>query len=232
MSNEPNITMDEARALVSDQALWPLIRDFLWDFEPQIHASWLEGLISREAFGNLESLMANPRVKAHVLAQLDVGPCFHAFPKGDWSRLILLDGATLEHVAKWLGALVCADDMRRVTDGKTVRELKAELAGIYPEVFGYTMYFNGMEIIRSGAETQEACGKINGESVAQVGAAILFSLTSALPESLLNRFRLKFPKELCAFEPMRETKKQAEKVQAVVMKLLKLKFPEAYNLCC
>ena len=188
--------------------------------------------MSRETSGNLESLMANPRVKAHVLSQLDIGPCFHAFPKDDWSRMVLLDGATLESVAKWLGALVCADDMRRVTDGKTVRELKAALAGIYPEVFGYTMYFNGMEIIRRGAETQNAFEKINGEIVAQVGTAILFSLISSLPESLLNRFRLKFPKTFCAFEPMRETKKQAEKVQTVVMKLLKLKFPEAYNLCC
>ena len=44
MSNEANITIDEARALVADAALWPRIRDFLWDFAPQVHKSWLEGL--------------------------------------------------------------------------------------------------------------------------------------------------------------------------------------------
>ena len=30
MSNEAKITMDEARDLVSNQMLWPLVRDFLW----------------------------------------------------------------------------------------------------------------------------------------------------------------------------------------------------------
>ena len=44
MSNEANISIDDARALVADEALWPRMRDFLWDFTPQIHASWLEGL--------------------------------------------------------------------------------------------------------------------------------------------------------------------------------------------
>ena len=41
MAKEKNISIDDARALVADEALWPRMRDFLWDFTPQIHASWL-----------------------------------------------------------------------------------------------------------------------------------------------------------------------------------------------
>ena len=43
MKNEA-ITIDEARELAADPALWPRVRDFLWDFVPQVHPSWWEGL--------------------------------------------------------------------------------------------------------------------------------------------------------------------------------------------
>ena len=92
--------MDEARALVADQTLWPRVRDFLWDFASQVHASWLEGSVAP----NYQTLLASPRLKRHILDSLRVTPCFHTFPKGDWSRLLLLDGATLEEIAKWLGS--------------------------------------------------------------------------------------------------------------------------------
>ena len=39
---EASMTIDEARALVADSALWPKVRDFLWDFAQQIHPSWLD----------------------------------------------------------------------------------------------------------------------------------------------------------------------------------------------
>ena len=39
-----DMTIEEARELVSNRLLWPLMRDFLWDFAPSIHASWLDGL--------------------------------------------------------------------------------------------------------------------------------------------------------------------------------------------
>ena len=88
---------------------------------------------------------SSPRVKRYVLSSLGVEPCFHRFPKEDGSRLLLLDGETLELIVKWLGALSCAGALRRVTNGATVRELKAALSGVYPEVFGYTMYFGSLE---------------------------------------------------------------------------------------
>ena len=150
MDKVADITIEEARELVSDGRLWPLVRDFLWDFAPQVHESWLEDL-GRETpderredettTSRVSSFMSSPRVKRYVLDSLGVEPVFHTFPKEDGSRLLLLDGKTLESIVKWLGALSCADALRRVTDGATVRELKAALPGVYPEVFGYTMYF-------------------------------------------------------------------------------------------
>ena len=224
MPGEINISMDEARALVADQALWPRVRDFLWDFASQVHESWLGGLVAP----NYQTLLASPRVKRHVLSSLRVTPCFHSFPKGDWSRLLLLDGATLEEIAKWLGAVVCAGDLRRVTDGASVRELKAALPGIYPDVFGYTMYFKGVDLAAKDAKS--AKGRIS-EDVVSTGLSIIVSLLDSLPEALSSRLEFKLPKGLCDLCVLcGENERPA--LDAAVKRLLKLKFPEAYKLCC
>ena len=216
MADKADITMDEARGLVSDAALWPRVRDFLWDFASQVHPDWLEGLPPACDMGS-------PRVRRYVLELLGVEPCFHLFPKDDGSRLLLLDRETLESVAKWLGALACAADLRRVTSGRAVRELKESLPGIYPEVFGYTMYFGGFDFERRVVELQSA------QRISEEGCKMLFSVLSKLPGPLIRRMELKFPKglcDLCLSAPLREIN------YAVVLKLLKLKFPEAYSLCC
>ena len=224
MPGEINISMDEARALVADQALWPRVRDFLWDFASQVHESWLGGLVAP----NYQTLLASPRVKRHVLSSLRVTPCFHSFPKGDWSRLLLLDGATLEEIAKWLGAVVCAGDLRRVTDGASVRELKAALPGIYPDVFGYTMYFKGIDLAAKDAKS--AKGRMS-EDVVSTGLSIIVSLLDSLPEALSSRLEFKLPKGLCDLCVLcGENERPA--LDAAVKRLLKLKFPEAYKLCC
>ena len=213
-----NLTIESARELVSNLALWPLVRDFLWDFAPQVHPSWLEGV---EALKHLE----NPRVKRYILASLGVEPCFHVFPKEDGSRILLLEGETLESVAMWLGALVCADALRRVTDGATVRKLKSELPGIYPEVFGYTAYFG--DFAARNAEDAK-----NAEEILARGLVVLASAVSSVPELLFSRLRYKFPKKLCDLcVPCGERESTRSALQTV-LKLLKLKFPEAYKLCC
>ena len=225
------MTIDDARALVADTALWPRVRDFLWDFAPQIHASWLDGLglettgTSREAgfdASQFAGLMSSPRVKRFVLKSLGVSACFHPFPKEDHSRLLLLDGPTLEAIAKWLGAIASVDALRRVTDGATVRGLKASLPGIYPDVFGFTAYFKGLEIL---------CAENSHENVASTGASILASLIAPLPEPLSSRLKFKLPKGLCDGCALRGEKEMSA-AGAAVKKLLKLKFPEAYKLCC
>ena len=232
------IDIAAARALVADAALWPRVRDFLWDFAPSIHPSWLEELESLKFGGSAPQnikLSNYQTIKLFILSTLGIEPCFHAFPKDDWSRLVLLDGQTLELIVKWLGALACAENLRRVTDGKAVRELKAALPGIYPEVFGYTAYFARTDSLRSDEETRreevpDAGGRPSiVENVVSAGLSIVDSLLVDVPSPLAARFRFKLPKSLCASASPRLKK---ETCGAVVAKLLKLKFPEAYRLCC
>ena len=237
------ITMDDARALVGDVKLWPRIRDFLWDFVPQVHESWLEDVLAtknaenakkgKDTLCDLCALCGKernaPRVKRYILDSLGVEPCFHTFPKEDGSRILLLDGATLESAAKWLGALACAESLRRVTSGEVVRELKSKLRGIYPEVFSYTAYFKENDFQRRDAET------LSAQRISEDGCKMLFSVLSELPEPLIRRMKLKFPKslcELCAFAPLRLKERSSQTSLSAVLKLFKLKFPEAYKLCC
>lgn len=238
MSNEMNITIDEARALVSDAALWPRVRDFLWDFATQVHSSWLEG-VGREPLdesqeGNSGSslvsrLSTSSRVKRFILSSLGVEPCSHTFPKDDWSRLALLDGTDLESLVKWLGAIACADRLRRVTDGKAVRELKAALPGVYPEVFAYTAYFEkDSRDVKDGGD-----GGCTADHVVSLGLSLVSSLLGDVPESVVARFKFKLPREMASAPQAGGLPPGSPKGrEAAVAKLLKLKFPEAHSLCC
>ena len=134
------IDIDSARALVSDAALWPRVRDFLWNFAPQVHPSWLENHPTIK-LSNHQTILNSPRISRWLLAQLHVEPCFHPFPSDDLSRLLLLDSSTLVSIAHWLGALASADALRRVTRGTDVAALKTALPGVYPAVFSYAPYF-------------------------------------------------------------------------------------------
>ena len=242
MEKAEAITLDEARELVGDAALWPRMRDFLWDFAPQVHESWLGGLAVRwlgsegsaQSQGNAVAQLPNyltsssPRVKRFILEALGVEPFFHDFPKEDWSRLALLDGATLLEIAKWLGALACAGELRRVTNGATVRELKTALRGVYPEVFGYTAYFRGLEVLKFGSLDG---AKNVAAQVEENGHALLASVVEDLSPQLQLRLRLKLPAAIQASNlPNIQTSKH--QLLQVLRKLLKLRFPEAYSLCC
>jgi len=214
------IDMERARELVADQTIWPKVRDFLWDFAPSIHGSWVD----RSESLDVEKLGINTssRIKRSLLDSLKVEPCFYDFPKDGWGRLPLLDGTTLESIAKWLGALACADSLRLVTGGADVRELKAKLTGIYPEVFVFSAYFKNL---KPGVE------KKDGESLADfaiaVGYGMLFRMVCDLPKEVLLRFRLKLPK---TFSQIKPSPLKASGINLPL--LLKLKFPEAYKLCC
>ena len=211
--------MEDARELVANQVLWPRVRNFLWDFAPSIHGSWIEELKVEKL--KVETF-SSPRVKRFILDALGVEPCFHSFPKDDGSRLLLLDGKTLETIAQWLGALVCAEDLRKVTDGATVRALKAALPGVYPEVFGYTAYFRKLKVEKLKVE------KLDPQSIVEMGVAILFTSVSSLPKPLLRRLALKLPFNLSTIQPFNHSTFQLSNLQL----LLKLRFPEAYSICC
>lgn len=243
---EESIALDKARELVGDAALWPRVRDFLWDFAPSIHGSWIE-----EKFGSLEvwksggeesqtsklpTLQSSPRVKKLILGRLGVEPFFHSFPKDDWSRLALLDGAMLVEIAKWLGALACAEDLRRVTDGATVRELRSSLRGVYPEVFGYTAYFRGLEVLKFGSLDG---AKNVAAQVEENGRALLASMVEDLSPQLQLRLRLKLPATIQAANPpdlqtskLPTIQTSKNQLRQFLRKLLKLRFQEAYSLCC
>lgn len=231
-----DITIEEARNLTADSRLWPLVRNFLWDFAPQIHPSWIAGLKigNGENTGQALQDMLNPqsvamsscRLKQFVLSSLSVEPLFHNFPKDDWSRLVLLDCDALLEIAKWLGALTCADELRRVMDGATVRALKAALPGVYPEVFAYTAYFGAMEIDRRKFE------HLDSQAVIIVGLNMLFSALPEIP-SLAGRLKLKLPKAVVEqFSTLDLSTSKSKFPPSKLRLLLKLRFPEAYSLCC
>lgn len=231
------IDISAARDLVSDEALWPRVRDFLWNFAPQIHPTWLEGLQvgqfapSSPPPESLQPLLASRFVSSWVLSKLRVEPVSHAFPANDGSRLLLLDASTLLSLASWLGALSSASALRRVTRGPDVAALKTALPGIYPALFAYTAYFAKTGILDASAETAPATILANG-------CAFLFSALAPLPAPLLHRLRLKLPApadqsitrttELPL--PHNDPTIQRSNLQTIKL-LLKLKFPEACALC-
>ena len=231
MQPEPSITMDEARELVGNTALWPRVRAFLWDFAPLVHPSHLSG-VSPAVVERMDS----PRVRRHVLGLLGVEPVFHPFPVDDHSRLLLLDGATLESIARWLGALSATDALRAVTGGPQVRALKTALPGVYPEVFAYAPYFRKFGLSDRLAETDP-------ERIAAEGRALLEALLGDLPAQLLLRLKLMLPADAPApavgsgaDSPESGTVDRSADSSAVVPAailplLLKLVFPEAAKLC-
>lgn len=203
------IDISTARELVSDRVLWPLVRDFLWDFAPQIHPSWLEG------FSPVER-----KVDSWILRELGVVPCFHTFPKGDLSRLMLVDGGTLMEISRWLGAISCAGRLRRITGGAAVRALKGALPGVYPGVFAYTMYFRQMA-------DEGGSGEVSPDEVVATGVAMLKSYAAKLQEPLKRRFALKLPKPGDGVAASDVDGRPPINLQL----LLKLRFPEVHSLC-
>ena len=91
------IDMEQARELVGNATLWPRVRDFLWDFAPQVHASWLDDLSAgqpgREDPEQSRRLQAaqlpdyltssSPRVRRWILSRLGVEPVYAMIPAVD-----------------------------------------------------------------------------------------------------------------------------------------------------
>ena len=243
--------MASARALVSDRRLWPHVRTFLWDFASQIHPSWLEELeghetaaVEREGVSLpslVSRLMSSSRTKRFVLSCLHVEPCFYSFPVGDGSRLLLLDAPTLDRVARWLGVLSSAAELRTVTDGTVVRALKAAFPGVYPDAFSFLAYFQKemkewkLPSLQSGLEKTEDRAQRAEQWVAYVlsrGYALLAGYVSALPAPLLRRLRLKLPVQTpFPADLAQDAGVDAVTLRAVIEKLFKFKFPEAHQLC-
>lgn len=224
--DRPVTTLDAARALVASPR-WPAVRTFLWDFLPLVHPARLAPLAPRcPGFDLATPATLPPRVKTALLAELRVEPAWHDFPATDHSRLLLLPPATLDSIARWLGALSCADALRRVTSGPAVRALKTALPGIYPDLFAFAPYF-ARHPLAPAAGTADAADPAPAAIPAR-GRALLLAHLSALPPPLLHRFRLLFPPDA---EPAPDPALPGPPPPEAVLLLLKLKFPEAHALC-
>lgn len=208
-----------ARALVGNAVLWPKVRDFLWDFAPMVDNSWLDGV---QCGALCKSLADSPRAKQFVLDALGIVPCFHDFPEGDGSRLLLLDSSTIQSLVAWLGTAASSESLRKITDGTVVRAFKSAFPGIYPDVFSYTAYFRNSTL--SGGESAAS-----PEDVFKLGFGILFSLVEKAPPPLVRRLVLKLPRR---FEALCAPAAPAKTELKDAIHLLKLRFPEAHVLCC
>jgi hypothetical protein len=69
--------------------------------------------------------------------------------------------------------------------------------------------------------------KLNADFVVGVGYSLLHAAVAHLPDPLRQRLRLKLPKNITTKLPNHEATKLPN-----LQLLLKLRFPEAYSLCC
>lgn len=221
------IDREKASAIVSNGVLWPKVRGFLWDFAPQIHPDRIAALFAGQGEAAPKAFAAtkdSPRTKAWLLARLGVEPCFHDFPAEDGTRLLLLDCGAVQSLVRWMGALACAERLRRVADGASVRALKAALPDVYPAVFRRVAYFRPGDFGGGRAERAEQC---TAGVVEEAGLSLFKAFAAGLPGPLVSRFALKMP-------PSFDGAPAAENPPALknILKLLKLVMPEAYSICC
>lgn len=86
-----------------------------------------------------------PKVRDDFLAT----GSFRVYPKGDLRRLEYLDEAVRRQIDLWMEALGHVEEWRSVVDGATVRRLKADYPGVYPEVLRYAAYFTGKKDVKT-----------------------------------------------------------------------------------
>lgn len=237
MSEDP-LSLDRARALVADSTRWPLIQRFLWDFsalvDPTRQRAYLQSILPPGVTIFPEALTGNDAGRA-LLAQLGVEPTFYDFPAENGSRLLLLERAQYEQIALWLGAIAYAEPLRAVLAGPDVRALKQSLPGLYPEVLRYTAYFakwsERLTALRTAVPPPATVSDLP-TALRLMGLRMLSSLLADVPGELLLRQRLRFPEaDAPGFEPLPHDLLSPEHLDLLFF-LLKLRFPEASDLCC
>ena len=207
------IDMKDARALVRDERRWPLVRSFLFGFAPLIDTARVDAVCG----DGTAVLRGTPCVDAFVCERFGVKPVFHAFPADDGSRLLLLPAETYQRLGLWLAALARKEELRNVISGARVRELKAALPGVYPDVLKIVPYFHKWQLPAA-----------DGDDFAVNGLRYLATALKDLPVELLGRQRLRFPVEReGGFTPLDGGVSLEE-----VFRLMQIQFPKEYALCC
>lgn len=99
------------------------------------------------------ALVANEQLWPHVRNYLAAGKPLLNFSEPT-NRLELVDEDTRRQIALWLEALPKAAEWKTVVDGATVRQLKADYPGVYPEVFRYLPYFAKFDLAAPGDQPE------------------------------------------------------------------------------
>ena len=107
-----------------------------------------------------------------------------------------------------------------------MRALKAALPGVYPDVFAFTAYFAALDLAPKGGA--DVSGEKAPERVVAEGLGLLFARLGACPAPVVARLKMKLPRDLADLCVGKDRSAAAPALK----KLLKLKFPEAYSLCC
>lgn len=233
--SDVSLSLDRARALVAETKRWPLMQRFLWGFASLVDPSRALAYTQAVLPPGPSTLPTSGAAGRALLTHLGVEPTFYDFPADDGSRLLLLERAQYEQIARWLGALAYAEPLRAVLAGPDVRALKQSLPGLYPEVLRYTAYF---------AKWAEHFAALHAAlppppqmldlaaAIRLAGLRMLASLLAGVPTELLRRQSLRFPEaDEPGFEPLPREVLSPEHLELLFF-LLKLRFPEASDLCC
>ena len=149
------------------------------------------------------------------------GKVFADFSKAGPARIMLLDAATIDKIARWVGVVVYSRQLGAITDGPGVRALKAALPGAYPDVFSFTAYFRNVPAAPKAGEFPRLAPDERVEAVIAAGrSVVLGAVCKDCPAPVLAAFTAK----LGPAEPV-------ESDSRFISTALKLKFPEAYRLC-
>ena len=149
------------------------------------------------------------------------GKVFADFSEPGPARIMLLDAATIDKIARWVGVVVYSRQLGAITDGPGVRALKAALPGAYPDVFSFTAYFRNVPAAPKAGEFPRLAPDERVEAVIAAGrSVILGAVCKDCPAPVLAAFTAK----LGPAEPV-------ESDSRFISTALKLKFPEAYRLC-
>lgn len=85
-------------------------------------------------------LLASPLwsdVRDHFLAGHELA----VYPSGDLRRLSYVAEERRRQIAHWCDAAAQIPYLKKVVDGKEVRELREKYPGAYPEILRYELYF-------------------------------------------------------------------------------------------
>ena len=118
-----------------------------------------------------------------------------------------------------------------IIDHHVLSQFEESLYEINGERNPYSYTDNIIKALDLAAKDAKSAKGRMSEDVVSTGLSIIVSLLDSLPEALSSRLEFKLPKGLCDLCVLcGENERPA--LDAAVKRLLKLKFPEAYKLCC